>query len=70
MAKKGFYELQIAGLTRQLPICKISDELSIAGFVIFRRCRADARMCGGDDQDYAGARYHDHSRVQGHTAYL
>lgn len=47
MAKKGFYELQIAGLTRQLPICKISDELSIAGFVIFgdveltRACAAE-----------------------------
>lgn len=29
------YKLSVAGLTRDLPICKISDDLSIAGFVIF-----------------------------------
>lgn len=29
------YTLNVAGLTRELPICKLSDELSIAGFVIF-----------------------------------
>ena len=29
------YELRIAGLTRQLPLCPISDTLTIAGFVIF-----------------------------------
>lgn len=29
------YEMKIAGVTRSLPICKISDELSIAAFVIF-----------------------------------
>ena len=29
------YTLNVAGLTRQLPICKVSDTLSIAGFVIF-----------------------------------
>ena len=29
------YELQVAGLTRKLPVCRISDELSIAAFVIF-----------------------------------
>lgn len=30
-----FYEMQIAGLTRRLPLCPISDTLYIAGFVIF-----------------------------------
>lgn len=30
-----FYEMQVAGLTRQLPICPLNDNLSIAGFVIF-----------------------------------
>ncbi|MDO4739442.1 MAG: phosphoribosyltransferase family protein [Eubacteriales bacterium] len=30
-----FYELSVAGCTRHLPICPISDTLSIAGFVIF-----------------------------------
>lgn len=30
-----YYEMQVAGLTRRLPICPLSDTLSIAGFVIF-----------------------------------
>lgn len=30
-----YYKIQVAGLERNLPICKINEELSIAGFVIF-----------------------------------
>ena len=30
-----FHTMTIAGLERQLPICKVTDELYIAGFVIF-----------------------------------
>ena len=30
-----FYPITVAGLTRNLPICPVSDQLSIAGFVIF-----------------------------------
>ena len=30
-----FYEMQIEGLTRRLPICSLTDDLSIAGFVLF-----------------------------------
>ncbi len=30
-----YYTLHVAGLTRQLPICKLNDDLSIAGFVMF-----------------------------------
>ena len=30
-----FYTLNVAGLTRELPICRLNDELSIAGFVMF-----------------------------------
>lgn len=30
-----YYKLNVAGLTRNLPICKVNDELSIAAFVIF-----------------------------------
>lgn len=30
-----FYTIKIAGLERKLPICKISEELSIAAFVLF-----------------------------------
>ncbi|NLD52758.1 MAG: adenine phosphoribosyltransferase, partial [Clostridiales bacterium] len=29
------YTLQVAGLTRQLPICTVNETLSIAAFVIF-----------------------------------
>lgn len=30
-----FYKMTIAGLERELPICKVNDKLDIAGFVIF-----------------------------------
>ncbi len=30
-----YYEMQVAGLRRQLPICPLNEKLSIAGFVIF-----------------------------------
>ena len=30
-----FYEMKVAGLTRQLPLCTVSDELYIGAFVIF-----------------------------------
>lgn len=30
-----FYEMTIAGLPRQLPICRLNDDLYIAGFVMF-----------------------------------
>ena len=29
------YTLHVAGLTRELPVCKISDDLSIAAFIMF-----------------------------------
>ncbi|MBP5208575.1 MAG: adenine phosphoribosyltransferase, partial [Clostridia bacterium] len=30
-----FYKMKIAGLDRALPICRVTDDLYIAGFVIF-----------------------------------
>lgn len=30
-----FYELKVAGLTRQLPICRVDEHLSIAAFIMF-----------------------------------
>lgn len=30
-----YYRMKVAGLERDLPICRVSDELYIAGFVIF-----------------------------------
>lgn len=35
---KDHYTLHIAGLTRELPICKVIDDLYIAAFVIFGDC--------------------------------
>lgn len=32
---KDFYRIKIAGLERDLPICKLNDKISIAAFVIF-----------------------------------
>lgn len=32
---KDTYTLNVAGLTRELPLCRVSDELYIAAFVIF-----------------------------------
>lgn len=29
------YRMQVAGLTRELPICRVTDDLYIAGFVVF-----------------------------------
>lgn len=31
----NYYEMKVAGLTRQLPLCPVNDDLTIAGFVIF-----------------------------------
>ena len=30
-----YYEMNVAGLTRQLPLCPLSDKLMIGAFVIF-----------------------------------
>ena len=30
-----YYTLNVAGLTRELPICKVNDSLDIAAFVMF-----------------------------------
>ncbi|MBR5753434.1 MAG: adenine phosphoribosyltransferase [Clostridia bacterium] len=35
MSERQYYELHVAGLTRQLPICEVDEHLDIAGFVIF-----------------------------------
>lgn len=35
MEERKYYELHVAGLTRQLPICEVNEHLDIAGFVIF-----------------------------------
>jgi len=32
---KEFYEIEIGGITRRLPLCKLNEELNIGAFVIF-----------------------------------
>ena len=36
------YEMDIAGLKRDLPLCKVSDDLYIGAFVRGRTAQADA----------------------------
>ena len=36
-----YYTLQVAGLTRKLKRCRISDKLEIAAFILF-----GGKMCG------------------------
>ena len=40
------YELEVAGLTRELPICKVSDNLCIAAFVIFGDVQMTVKAAG------------------------
>lgn len=51
------YKLKVAGLERDLPICKITDDLFIAGFVIFGDTElttacADALLKKAPEYDY------------------
>lgn len=32
---KKFYEMQVAGLNRRLPLCRVNEDLNIAAFVMF-----------------------------------
>ena len=34
-SRNMFYEMNIAGLKRQLPLCKVTDDLYIAAFIMF-----------------------------------
>ena len=52
-----YYEMTIAGLTRQLPLCPISDTVSIGAFVIFGDAEltvacADALLQKAPEYDY------------------
>lgn len=40
------YEIEIAGLKRALPICKVSEDLSIAAFVIFGDVEMTVKAAG------------------------
>ena len=55
------YEMDIAGLKRELPLCKLNDELCIGAFVMF----GDVELEGAS-QARAGIRLHHRPRGQGH----
>ena len=68
MAKR-YYELHVAGCTRQLPIMNISDTLAIAGFVIL----GDTEIVTRTAEELAKKvprrdGYHPHRRNEGHPA--
>ena len=41
----GYYEMEICGLKRQLPLCPINDKLDIAGFIIFSDVELTVAAC-------------------------
>ena len=47
------YRMKIAGLERDLPICKVAEDLYIGAFVIFWRSGAHGGRCGGAAEDCA-----------------
>ena len=76
------YELKVAGLTRQLPVCPLNESLSIAGFVLFGDVEltiacADALLKLAPDFDYMIAPeakaiplIHEMARQSGRNDYL
>ena len=45
-SEQRYYHIDIAGCSRELPICPISDEMDIAGFVML----GDVEICPGTDR--------------------
>ncbi len=80
--ERKYYEMKIEGLKRELPICPISDELQIAGFVIFgdpelTTACAEALLKRAPDHDYmltAEAKgiplIHEMARLAGNRKYM
>ncbi len=42
----NYYEMKLAGLERQLPICRVTDDLYIGAFVIFGDAELTAACAG------------------------
>lgn len=55
---KEYYEIEVAGLKRQLPLCPLTDKLYIAGFVIFgdveltEKCAHELLKLAPSEYDY------------------
>ena len=77
-----YYKMNIAGLDRELPICRVTDDLYIAGFVIFgdpeltTACAKDL-LAHAPEYDYmitAEAKgiplIHEMARLQGNQKYM
>lgn len=67
MAKR-YYELHVAGCTRQLTIMNISDTLAIASFVILGDTEIVTRTAEELARNARGDGYHPHRRNEGHPA--
>ena len=65
-----FYEMKIAGLTRQLPLCKVTDDLYIGAFIMFSDVEI-AKACAAERcSKSTGIRHSDYRRVKRHSAGL
>lgn len=77
-----YYKMNIAGLDRELPICRVTDDLYIAGFVIFgdpelTTACAENLLANAPEYDYmitAEAKgiplIHEMARLQGNQKYM
>ena len=54
--EKRVYTMTIAGLKRDLPLCRLNEHMSIAAFVIFRGCGNHGRFGTGAAEKGAGIR--------------
>ena len=48
---KEFYEIEIGGITRRLPLCKLNEELNIGAFVIFGDVEDTGEVTVGDAEE-------------------
>ena len=64
-----YYTLKVAGLTRQLPLCAVSDKLDIAAFIMFSDVELTV-ACAKDLEDRSPLRRSHHRRIQGHPSGL
>ena len=49
---KEYYQIEVAGLKRQLPLCPLTDKLYIAGFVIFGDVDGDSKTATSDINEF------------------
>ena len=65
-----FYTMNVAGLKRDLPLCRVNDDLYIGAFVIFGDVELTVACARELLKIAPGARHPHHRRIQGHPAGL